>query len=52
MARAADWKDNETFFSRSLEQSDDSAFLHNAVAEMLRTKGDSKAAQAHTPAAA
>ena len=52
MARAADWKDNETFFTRSLEQSDDSAFLHNAVAEILRTKidskrGDSKLAQQH-----
>jgi tetratricopeptide (TPR) repeat protein len=47
MARGADWKDNETFFSRSLEQSGNSAFLHNAVAEMLRTKGDSKLAEAH-----
>jgi protein O-mannosyl-transferase len=47
MARGAVWKDNATFFASSLEQSPDSAFLHNAVAERLRAKGDWKTAQQH-----
>jgi tetratricopeptide (TPR) repeat protein len=38
IARGPVWKDNMTFFSRSLEESPDSAFLNNSVAEMLRAE--------------
>jgi Tfp pilus assembly protein PilF len=42
------WKDDMSFFSRSLEQSPNSAFLHNMVANLLRAEnGDSKTTGEH-----
>ena len=37
-AQSPVWKDDMSFFSRSLEQSPNSAFLHNMVANLLRAQ--------------